>query len=369
MKHIMVVMGTRPEAIKLCPLVRELKKHENFTVSVCSTGQHREMLDSALEAFSIKPDFDMDIMRTGQTLSDVTARILRRMEEILVAEKPDLVLVQGDTTTAFAAALSAFHQGIKVAHVEAGLRTYRMQAPFPEEFHRQAISLIADYHFAPTVTAKNHLLREGRDASRVFITGNTVVDALRTTLTEKQPMVEWNIPEDRRALIFTAHRRENFGEPLYGMLKALRAVVEGTPDVIAFFPVHHNPEVRRAAIEILKGVPRIRMIEPPEIVSFHHLLSQAYLIMTDSGGIQEEAVALGIPTVVMRYSSERTEGMRAGVLKLAGSGEKGIRDLCLRLLRPDSEEYATMRRPSAVYGDGNASARIAKVLEKVCFSA
>ncbi len=369
MKHIMVVMGTRPEAIKLCPLVRELKSRTQFTVSVCSTGQHREMLDSALEAFSVKPDFDMDIMRTGQTLSDVTARILRRMEEILLAERPDLVLVQGDTTTAFAAALAAFHQGIPIAHVEAGLRTYRMQAPFPEEFHRQAISLIADYHFAPTVTAKNHLVQEGRDASRVFITGNTVVDALRTTLTERRPLVEWNIPENRRALIFTAHRRENFGAPLYGMLKALRSIVESTPDVIAFFPVHHNPEVRRAAIEILKGVPRVRMIEPPEIVSFHHLLSRAYLIMTDSGGIQEEAVALGIPTVVMRYSSERTDGMRAGVLKLAGSGENGIRELCLRLLRPDSEEYAAMRRPSAVYGDGNASMRIANVLEKVCFSA
>ena len=363
MKKIMVVMGTRPEAIKLCPLVRELKRRTAFETLVCSTGQHRAMLDSALSAFSVKPDFDMDVMRTGQTLSDVTARILKKADELMVAEHPDLVLVQGDTTTAFAGALAAFHRNISVGHVEAGLRTYRMCDPFPEEFHRRAIAMVADYHFAPTVTAKRNLIHEGYPDSRIFITGNTVVDALRITLTEKKPHSAWNLPPDKRILLFTAHRRESFGAPICGMLRALRRIVEETPDVLAFFPVHHNPEVRRAAIEILKGVPRIRMIEPPEIVSFHHLLSKAYLILTDSGGIQEEASVLGIPTVVMRYSSERTEGMRAGVLKLAGSGEAGIFSLAKRLLEPNSEEYAAMQKPSAIYGDGNASARIADLIE------
>ena len=229
-----------------------------------------------------------------------------------------------------------------------------------------AIAMLADYHFAPTVTAKRNLLAEGYPNERIFVTGNTVVDALRITLTEKRPFAEWNLPPDKRVLLFTAHRRESFGEPIREMLRALRRIVEDTPDVLAFFPVHHNPEVRHAAIEILKGVPRIRMIEPPEIVTFHHLLSKAYLILTDSGGIQEEASALGIPTLVMRYSSERTEGMRAGVLKLAGSGEAGIVSLAKRLLEPDSEEYAAMRRPSSVYGSGHASVRIADVLETKC---
>ena len=365
MKKVMVVMGTRPEAIKLCPLVLEMKKRRESEVLVCSTGQHRAMLDSALEAFSVKPDFDLDTMRTGQTLSDLTGRILRRTDEILTAESPNFLLVQGDTTTAFAAALAAFHHRIPIGHVEAGLRTYHMQDPFPEELHRQAISLMSDYHFAPTVAARRNLLREGKHESRVFVTGNTVVDALRFTLSSVRPYADWDFPKNMRVILFTAHRRESLGEPIRGMLRALRRIVEDTPDVIAYFPVHHNPEVRRAAIEILKGVPRVRMIEPPEIVSFHHLLARSYLILTDSGGIQEEAAALGIPTVVMRYSSERTEGMRAGVLKLAGSGEQGIYDLTRRLLSPVSAEYETMKKPSAVYGDGRASARIADIVTSI----
>ena len=365
MKRVMIVMGTRPEAIKLCPLVLELKRRRSVETLVCSTGQHRAMLDSALNAFSVKPDFDLDSMRTGQTLSDLTGRILRRIDEILAAEHPDLLLVQGDTTTAFTAALAAFHRRIPIGHIEAGLRTYHINDPFPEEFHRQAISLVADYHFTPTVAAKRNLLREGRHESRIFITGNTVVDALRITLSEKHPYTDWCLPSNMRLLLFTAHRRESIGEPLRGMLRALRRIVEDTPDVLAYFPVHHNPEVRRAAIDILKGAPRVRMIEPPEIVSFHHLLSRAYLILTDSGGIQEEAAALGIPTVVMRYSSERTEGMRAGVLKLAGSGEQGIYEVSRRLLANGSEEYEAMKKPSAVYGDGKASARIADAIERI----
>lgn len=365
MKRIMIVMGTRPEAVKLCPLVRELKARGVYEVQVLSTGQHRAMLDSALEAFSVKPDFDMDVMQTGQTLSEVTAKIIRRTDELLEAEKPDLVLVQGDTTTAFAAGLAAFHREIPVGHIEAGLRTYRMNSPFPEEFHRQAISLFADYHFAPTVTAKKNLIREGKQESRIFVTGNTVVDALRITLTEKRPRLAWSFPEGQRVIVFTAHRRESWGEPMRGMLRALRRIVETHPDVTAVFPVHHNPYVRAAAKEILSDVPRVRMIEPPEIVTFHHLLARADLILTDSGGIQEEAAALGVPTLVMRYSSERIEGLRSGVLKLAGSGEEGIFTLADRLLQQGSEEYLAMKKPSAVYGKGKAGALIADVLEKV----
>ena len=365
MKRIMVVMGTRPEAIKLCPLVRELRGRGRHEILVCSTGQHRAMLDSALEAFGVKPDFDMDVMRTGQTLSDVTARILQRTDELLEAEKPDLVLVQGDTTTAFAAALAAFHRRIRIGHVEAGLRTHQIHSPFPEELHRRAIGMLADDHFAPTVTAKRNLVREGIAESRIFVTGNTVVDALRMTLSEMRPRVDWRLPKGMRLLIFTAHRRENLGEPIRGMLRALRRVVDANPDVFAVFPVHHNPSVRSAAAEILRDAPRVRMIEPPEFVSFHHLLSRASLIMTDSGGIQEEACALGIPTLILRHSSERTEGMRSGVIKLAGCNEDGITELANRLLAPDSEEYAAMRKPSAVYGDGNASVRIADRLDRI----
>lgn len=363
MERIMTVVGTRPEAIKLCPLIKELRARGKWQVQVLSTGQHRTMLDGAMSAFGVKADFDLDVMRTGQTLSGVTARILRGADEIFAAEKPSAVLVQGDTTTAFAAALAAFHRHIPVAHVEAGLRTYHMDSPFPEEFHRQAISMLAAWHFAPTVTAKKNLVKEGRAESSIFITGNTVVDALRYTLTETRPRAGWNFPKGQRIVLFTAHRRESFGRPLRGMFRALRRLVEAYPDVIAVCPLHHNPEVRAAAREILCGAERICVIEPPEIVAFHHLLARTYLIVTDSGGIQEEAVALGIPTVVTRYSTERQEGIRAGVLRLAGQDEENIFSLASRLLQKDSDEYAAMKKPSKIFGDGNASARIANALE------
>ena len=364
MKRVMVVMGTRPEAIKLCPLVRELKSRKHFEVSVCSTGQHRAMLDSAMRAFSVKSDFDLDAMRTGQSAATLSARILKGMDELLVAEKPELVLVQGDTTSAFAAAQAAFYRRIPVGHVEAGLRTYRIRSPFPEELHRREIALISDWHFAPTVAAKRNLVQEGIPESSIHITGNTVVDALRFTLREGRPVEQWDFPSDKRLVLFTAHRRENIGANLRGMIGALRRIVEANPDVIAVFPVHHNPEVRAIAKELLHQVPRVQMIPPPEIVSFHRLMAKSVLILTDSGGIQEEAVAMGIPTVVMRYSSERNEGMRAGVLKLAGCSEDGIFELANRLLQPGSEEYERMKKPSAVFGDGNASRRIADFLEK-----
>lgn len=365
LKRVMVVMGTRPEAIKLCPLVRELRKRGKTEVSVLSTGQHRAMLDSAMEAFSVRADFDLDAMRTGQSSATLASRVLKHADEIFEAEKPEIVIVQGDTTSAYAAAASAFYRKIPVAHVEAGLRTYHMDAPFPEEYHRRAIALMSTYHFAPTVTAKKNLLREGIPERSVFITGNTVVDALRITLNEKKPAKPWHFPKNRRVILFTAHRKENLGANLAGMFCALRRIVRENTDVVAICPLHHNPEVRSAAKAILCGEKRIVMMEPPEIVSFHHLLPHCYLILTDSGGIQEEAVSLGIPTVVMRYSTERSEGMRAGSLRLCGSAEEGIVTVANRLLAKDCEEYASMKKPSAVFGDGRACARIADVLEKL----
>ncbi len=361
MKKIMVAMGTRPEAIKLCPVVLELKKRTELETVVLSTGQHRTMLDQAMEAFSVKADIDLDIMRTGQSLSVAAARILARSDEILTAEKPDLVVVQGDTVTALMVGLAAFYKKIPVGHVEAGLRTYHIHSPFPEELQRQAISLFAKYHFAPTVTARNHLIREGKNEKRVFLTGNTVVDALQYTLARRDCAV-WDLPQDKRLLLFTAHRRENLGEPIRGMFRALRKIVETHDDVLAICPLHHNPEVRHAAKEILQGCERIRIIEPPEIISFHQLLAKSYLVLTDSGGIQEETTALGIPTLVMRYSTERREGIEAGCLRLAGSGEAGIVTAASKLLAPDSEDYLHMRSPSKVFGDGRASARIANIL-------
>lgn len=365
MKRVMVVMGTRPEAIKLCPVVLEMKKRSGIETVVCSAGQHRTMLDGAMKAFSVCADVDLDVMRAGQSVSCATARILSRIDRVLEADPPALVLVQGDTATAFAASLAAFHRKIPIGHVEAGLRTYCMHSPFPEEFHREAISMLADYHFAPTVSAKNNLIREGKPEKSVFLTGNTVVDALRFTLREGKPAIKWSFPQDRRIILFTAHRRESLGEPLRGMLRALRRIVEGHPDVLAVCPLHCNPEVRRAADEILQGCDRIQTVEPPETVSFHRLLAQSDLVLTDSGGIQEEATALGIPTLVMRYSTERNEGIRAGCLRLCGSGEAGIVQAAERLLEPGSEEYAAMKKPSRVFGDGRASVRIVNLLERI----
>ena len=364
MERIMIIMGTRPEAIKLCPLVLELKRRKRYEVLVCSTGQHRSMLDGVLEAFSIKPDFDLDVMRTGQTLSSVTSRILKGLDEILTAESPDLVIVQGDTTSAFAGALAAFHKRIPVAHVEAGLRTYHIDSPYPEEFHRQVIGLVTKWHFAPTEAAQENLLREGKKQKSIFVTGNTVVDALRFTLGNDFHRPAWNLPTDYRLVLFTAHRRESMGSQMKGMFRALKQLVDEFPDVIAVCPLHHNPEVRSAA-EVIKGHERIRVIEPPDILSFHQLLVRTYLAITDSGGIQEEAVALGIPTIVTRYSTERGEGIKAGVLRLAGCSEKGILNLGRELLKPNSKEYKKMNTPASVYGNGDASIRIADVLEKV----
>ena len=360
MKRIFIAMGTRPEAVKLCPVINELRKSGSFDVTVCNSGQHREMMKGTPEAFGVRPDLNLGVLREGQTLSTLFSDTLSALDRVLRETEPELVMVQGDTTTACAAALAAFYRGIPVAHVEAGLRTYHLHSPFPEELHRESISMIAAYHFAPTPTAKRNLLREGKPESNVFLTGNTVVDALHFTLAQKIAD-EWSFPPHVRPILFTAHRRENLGKPMEEMFRSLRKIVEMHPDVVAICPLHRNPKVRFAA-EAIKDCDRIRIIDPPDVVHFHHLLARCFLVMTDSGGIQEETTALGIPTVVMRFSTERAEGIRAGCLRLAGSREGGIVDAVNRLLEPDSELYAAMHKPSAVFGDGKASARIVRIL-------
>lgn len=359
----MVVFGTRPEAIKMCPLVKELKENGCMEVTVCVTGQHREMLNQVLETFSVIPDYDLKIMQSGQDLYDVTSRVLLGMREVLKAEKPDVVLVHGDTTTAFAAGLAAFYCHIPVGHVEAGLRTYDMDSPFPEEYNRQAIGLIATWHFAPTLTARDHLLREGKDPARVFVTGNTGIDALKTTVKSDyhHPQLDW--AADSRLLMITAHRRENLGAPMRKMFRAIRRILTEFENVKAVYPIHMNPLVRQIAEEELGGVDRIRMIDPLPAEDFHNFLDRSYFILTDSGGIQEEAPALGKPVLVMRDTTERPEGVEAGTLKLTGTEEESIYWACVQLLT-DPEAYQSMAKAKNPYGDGTASLQITKILEK-----
>ena len=359
----MLVFGTRPEAIKMCPLVNELKRRGKIDVSVCVTGQHRQMLDEVLDAFGIKPDFDLCVMKEGQTLFDVTADVLLKIKNVLMSVKPDVVLVHGDTSSAFVTALACFYLSIPVGHVEAGLRTYNIHSPFPEEFNRQAISVIAAYNFAPTERAAENLLGEGRGESNVFVTGNTVIDALKTTVREDytHPELEW--AEGSRLVIITAHRRENQGEPMRGMLRAIRRAIEEHPDVKAVYPVHMNPAVRRVAEEELGGVRRVHIIEPLGALDFHNFLARSYMILTDSGGIQEEAPSLGKPVLVMRDTTERPEGVKAGTLKLVGTDERTVYE-AFTLLLDNKNEYEKMSKSSNPYGDGHASERIADILEK-----
>ena len=362
MKKIMLVFGTRPEAIKMCPLVLELNKRKNVETIVCVTGQHREMLRQVLDVFGVTPDYDMDIMKQGQDLTDVTTAILTGMREILKKEKPDIVLVHGDTSTAFASSLAAFYQQIPVGHVEAGLRTYNMNSPYPEEFNRQAIGLTASLHFAPTRKAADALLKEGKDQDRVYITGNTGIDALHYTVREDfyHPETEW--AKGSRLIVVTAHRRENLGEPMRDMFRAIRRIVEEFSDVKVIYPVHLNPQVRKIAEEEFDGCNRIHLIKPLDVVEFHNLMKASYLIMTDSGGIQEEAPALGKPVLVMRDTTERPEGVEAGTLKLTGTGMENIYRECRRLLS-DPEIYREMSEAKNPYGDGTASIKIRKILE------
>lgn len=359
---ILLVFGTRPEAIKMCPLVNELKRRpEQFETVVCVTGQHREMLDQVLRVFDVKPDHDLAIMKPGQTLFDVTSDVLLKIKEVLELEKPDLVLVHGDTTTSFAAALAAFYLQIPVGHVEAGLRTNNLYSPWPEEFNRQAVDVISHWYFAPTDTAKGNLLSEGKDAARIFVTGNTGIDALRTTVDEDYRNSELDWAGDSRLILITAHRRENLGEPMHRMFRAIRRVMEEHPDTKAIYPIHMNPTVRKAAHAELDGFDRLHIIDPLEVLDFHNFMARSYLILTDSGGIQEEAPSLGKPVLVMRDTTERPEGVAAGTLKLVGTDEDVIYREFSRLLS-DKAEYEAMSHASNPYGDGHASERIADFL-------
>lgn len=361
-KKIMLVFGTRPEAIKMGPVINELKSRETFNVIVCVTGQHRQMLDSVLQIFHITPDYDLDIMKDRQTLFDITSGVLKGLKPILEKERPDVVLVHGDTSTTFAAALACFYLQIPVGHVEAGLRTYDISSPYPEEFNREAVSIISRYNFAPTQLAKENLVREGKNPDTIWITGNTACDALKTTVRESYSHPELDWAKGSRLILITAHRRENLGEPMRHMFRAIRRVMDEHPDVKAIYPIHMNPAVRDVANEIFEGEDRLHLIEPLDVLDFHNFMKHSYLILTDSGGIQEEAPSLGKPVLVMRDTTERPEGIAAGTLKLVGTDEETIYSEFSRLLS-DQKEYEAMSRASNPYGDGRASERIADVLE------
>lgn len=358
----MVVFGTRPEAIKLCPLINEIKKRKQLQVVVCVTAQHRQMLDQVLEAFSIRPDYDLDIMKNRQNLFDITTNILSSIATVLENEKPDVVLVHGDTSTTFATALASFYLRIPVGHVEAGLRTYNIYSPFPEEFNREAVSIVAEYNFAPTPLARENLLREGRKVENIYITGNTVIDAMQHTVKEEysHPELEW---VGRDKLIFiTAHRRENLGDPMRHMFRAIRRVLDEHPDCKAIYPIHMNPLVRELAEEELADCDRIHIIEPITVFDCHNFEARSFLCLTDSGGIQEECPTYGVPVLVMRDTTERPEGIESGVLKLVGTDEDVIYR-AFKLLLEDKTEYDKMSKASNPYGDGHACERIADILE------
>lgn len=354
---VMSIFGTRPETIKMAPVVHELEKREEIESIVCVTAQHREMLDQVLKALKVKPDYDLKIMKQGQTLSDITTRALKGLEDVIKEVKPDIILVHGDTTTTFAGALAAFYQQVAVGHVEAGLRTYNKYSPFPEEMNRQFVGIVSDMNFAPTERSKNNLLREGKKEETIYVTGNTAIDALNLTVDEEysDEITEW-IGDDR-LIVLTAHRRENLGEPMYRMFKAIRRIIDKYDDVKMVYPVHLNPLVVKAANEVFGDSEKIKLIKPLEVVEFHNLLSRSYLILTDSGGIQEEAPSLGKPVIVLRDTTERPEGIDAGTLKLAGTEEETIYQMVDELLS-DSMEYEKMSKASNPYGDGHASERI-----------
>lgn len=362
MKKVMLVFGTRPEAIKMCPLVNELKSRKNIKTIVCVTGQHREMLQQVLTVFNVKPDYNLDIMKSQQTLFDVTVNILEKIKEVLDKEKPDVVLVHGDTSTTFVTALACFYLHIPVGHVEAGLRTYNLDSPWPEEFNRQAVSIVSKFNFCPTELSKNNLIKEGKGLSTMFITGNTAIDALKTTVRDdyENEHLEW--AKDSKLIMLTAHRRENLGMPMRNMFKAVKRIVDEHQDVKVIYPIHMNPVVRETANEILGDSDRIRIIEPLEVIDFHNFLAKSYMILTDSGGIQEEAPSLGKPVLVMRDTTERPEGIKAGTLKLVGTDEEKIYTN-FKLLLEDKEEYAKMSKAQNPYGDGTACKQIADILE------
>lgn len=364
MKKIMLVFGTRPEAIKMCPLVKELKTRKNIEVKVCVTGQHREMLQQVLDCFQVIPDYNLEIMQDKQTLFDITTNIISKIKPVLEKEMPDVVLVHGDTTTTFVTSLCAFYRQIPVGHVEAGLRTYNIYSPYPEEFNRQATGIIAKYNFAPTETSKQNLLKEGKEEKSIYVTGNTAIDALKTTISKEytNPIFDW-VGTDR-LIMLTAHRRENLGEPLKHMFKAIKRIVDEYEDIKVIYPIHKNPIVRETANQVFENTERIKLIEPLEVIDFHNFLNKSYLILTDSGGIQEEAPSLGKPVLVMRDTTERPEGIKAGTLRLVGTEEEKIYSN-IKLLLDNKNEYEKMSKASNPYGDGKACKRIADILENI----
>lgn len=363
MKKVMIIFGTRPEAIKMCPVVKTFQNCPELDTVVCVTGQHREMLKQVLEVFEVVPDYDLDIMKQNQTLFDITITILESIRTVLIKEKPDLVLVHGDTSTTFVSALACFYLQIPVGHVEAGLRTYDIYSPYPEEFNRQAVGIISQFNFAPTRKSADNLIREGKPEQSIYITGNTAIDALKTTVHAdfKHEILEW--AKDSRLIVLTAHRRENLGAPLESMFRAIRRVVEEIPDIKVVYPIHMNPKVRKTAAKYLQDHVRVRLIEPLEVVDFHNLLAASYLILTDSGGIQEEAPSLGKPVLVMRDTTERPEGIEAGTLRLVGTDENIIYDSFIELLT-DKKAYLKMSEAKNPYGDGKASERILDIVLK-----
>lgn len=362
MKKIMLVFGTRPEAIKMCPLVNELKKRNSSKTIVCVTGQHRQMLDQVLSTFEVVPDYDLSVMRDNQTLFDITTNILNSIKDVLEKEHPDVVLVHGDTSTTFVTALACFYLQIPVGHVEAGLRTYNIYSPFPEEFNRQAVSIVSQYNFAPTSLSCNNLIREGKNPDSIYVTGNTVIDAMQHTVKKDYTHPELDWVGDSKMIFITAHRRENLGEPMHNMFRAIRRVLDEHPDVKAVYPIHMNPLVREAADKELGDCDQIHIIEPIEVFDCHNFEARSFLCLTDSGGIQEECPSYGVPVLVMRDTTERPEGVEAGTLKLVGTSEEVIYEWFTKLL-DDPEEYNKMAHAANPYGDGHACERIADILE------
>lgn len=361
MKKVMFIFGTRPEAIKMCPIVQKMQNDKEMETIVCITGQHKEMLEQVIHLFHIEVKYNLQVMKERQTLFDITTEVMKGLQGILMRERPDIVLVHGDTTTTFAASISCFYLQIPIGHVEAGLRTYNLQSPYPEEFNRQVVGIAAQYHFAPTQMAKNNLLKEGKPENSIFVTGNTAIDALRTTVRNTYHHRELDWADGSRLILMTAHRRENLGKPLERIFHAVRRVIEETRDVKLIYPVHRNPAVREAAMRILGGHQRIHLIDPLDVFDFHNFMSNAYLILTDSGGIQEEAPSLGKPVLVLRDTTERPEGVEAGTLKLIGTEGNKVYENFKTLLEC-KEEYRKMAKAVNPYGDGHASERIIEVV-------
>jgi len=363
MIKVMSIFGTRPEAIKMAPLVKELESRKEIKSIVCVTAQHRQMLDQVLDTFEIVPDYDLNIMKQGQTLSDITSRALKGLEDVIIESKPDIVLVHGDTTTTFAGALAAFYNQVAIGHVEAGLRTYDKYSPYPEEMNRQMVDCMTDLYFAPTELSKQNLLEQNIDASKIYVTGNTVIDAMKTTVKKEYYNEIFSWIGNDRLILLTAHRRENLGNPMRNIFKAIRRIVDEFEDVKVVYPIHLNPKVREVANDVFKDCDKVRLIEPLEVFDFHNFQNKSYIILSDSGGIQEEAPSLGKPVLVLRNTTERPEGIDAGTLKLVGTDEENIYNETKKLLI-NNDEYDKMSKANNPYGDGHASERITDIIIK-----